>query len=250
MRSTITADIDVDVPLDVAYNQWTQFETFADFMEAVDDVEQLDSTHTHWRVHVGGVEREFDAVITEQLPDDHIAWQSVDGTMHMGRVDFERIDDGRTHVTATIEWEPESFLEHAGAVLNLDDMQVSRDLRRFKELIEQRGHETGSWRGTVIDGAVAPVTENQAHIDMHRGHGHETPRDQDMLADADSMEEVTDMDAEINNELNRDDVNTARLHHDHTHREARENDTTVDDTGLNPDTDLFHHPKPDEFRQA
>ena len=147
--STVESDIDVEVPISVAYNQWTQFEEFPRFMGGVDSVTQLDDTHLHWKVSIGGVEREFDAVITEQVPDNRVAWKSVDGTTQAGVVNFHRLNDDTTRVSARIEWEPEGFVENAGAALQADSMQVKKDLQAFKEIIEAQGFESGGWRGAV-----------------------------------------------------------------------------------------------------
>lgn len=147
--TTIENSIEVDVPISAVYNQWTQFEEFPRFMSGVDSVAQLDDAHLHWRVSVGGVEREFDAEITEQHPDERVAWHSTDGPTHAGVVTFHRLSPDRTRVNLQLEWEPEGFVEHAGAVLQLDDLQVARDLERFKELIEAQGMESGGWRGDI-----------------------------------------------------------------------------------------------------
>jgi len=142
--------IDVDVPVRVAYNQWTQFEEFPQFMGGVDSIVQQDATHLHWTVSVGGVEREFDAEITEQHPDERVAWNSVGGDEnHAGVVTFHRLSDAETRVTVQIDWEPTGLLEKAGAVLGADDRSVKKDLEHFKEYIESRGAESGAWRGDV-----------------------------------------------------------------------------------------------------
>lgn len=147
--STVTSDIDIDLPITTVYNQWTQFEDFPAFMSGVEEVRQLSDTMLHWRVKVGGVEREFDAEITEQLPDERIAWTSVDGPKHAGVVTFHRLEDMKTRVRLQLEWEPEGFVEKAGALLNIDDLQVKTDLQRFAKLMESNGFETGAWRGEV-----------------------------------------------------------------------------------------------------
>jgi uncharacterized membrane protein len=147
--TTITKSVDVDVPITTAYNQWTQFESFPQFLSGIEAVTQQDDTHTHWKVNIGGVEREFDATITEQHADERVAWQSTDGTSHAGVVTFHRLSDDETRVTVQLDWQPEGFVEHAGAVLGIDDLQVSRDLKKFKELIESNGFESGAWRGDV-----------------------------------------------------------------------------------------------------
>jgi uncharacterized membrane protein len=145
----VTKSVDVAVPIRTAYNQWTQFEEFPRFMEGVQEVRQLDDTTTHWRAEIAGVKREFDAKITEQLPDERVAWTSTDGTKQSGVVTFHRLDAEHTRVTAQMEYEPDGMLEKAGDKLNFVDRRVEGDLKRFKEFIEGRGNETGGWRGEV-----------------------------------------------------------------------------------------------------
>jgi uncharacterized membrane protein len=147
--SSIQQSIDVDVPVSTVYNQWTQFEEFPQFMTGVESITQQDDEHLHWTVSIGGVEREFDAEITEQHADERIAWRSTEGPQHAGVVTFHRLADDQTRVTLQMDWEPEGFVEKAGAALQIDDMQIARDLRKFKEIIEAQGTESGAWRGDV-----------------------------------------------------------------------------------------------------
>lgn len=147
--SSVTESVDVDVDVHTAYNQWTQFETFPQFMSGVESIEQIDDTHLHWKADIGGVQREFDATITEQHPDERVAWKSTDGTTHAGVVTFHRLGDAQTRVTAQLDWQPEGLVEKAGAALGIDDRQVKSDLARFKAFIENKGTETGAWRGEV-----------------------------------------------------------------------------------------------------
>ncbi len=105
--STVKEAVDVAVPLRAAYDQWTQFEEFPQFMEGVEEVTQLDDRHNHWTTKIGGVRREFDTEIVDQLVDDRITWRSVGGdTRQSGSVRFERLDDLRTRVELTMEVEP------------------------------------------------------------------------------------------------------------------------------------------------
>jgi uncharacterized membrane protein len=143
--------VDVDVPVSTAYNQWTQFESFPEFMSGVESVTQLTDTTSHWVTKIAGVKREFDTEIVEQEPDERIAWRSVDGKSHAGVVTFTPLDANHTRVTVRFEWAPETFAEKAGAALNIDDLQVKADLQKFKKFIESRGAETGAWRGEVDD---------------------------------------------------------------------------------------------------
>lgn len=146
---TVTSDIDIGLPVRTVYNQWTQFEDFSAFMWGVEEVRQIDETRLAWRVRVAGVEREFIAEITEQSPDERIAWKSVEGPQQAGVVTFHRLDDDQTRVRLQLEWEPEGFVEQAGALLQLDDAQVGADLREFARLLETNGFETGAWRGAI-----------------------------------------------------------------------------------------------------
>jgi uncharacterized membrane protein len=145
----VTETVDVAVPVTTAYNQWTQFEEFPRFMEGVESVRQLDETHLRWIAEIGGKRQEWEAEITEQNPDERVAWKASGGKGNAGVVTFHRLSDEKTRVTVQLDWEPEGVIENAGTALGLDDRQVSNDLGRFKELIESRGEETGAWRGEV-----------------------------------------------------------------------------------------------------
>ncbi|MFD8494533.1 SRPBCC family protein [Amycolatopsis sp. NPDC059657] len=147
--STITEIVEVDVPVSTAYNQWTQFESFPEFMEGVERINQVDATHTHWVTKVGGVTREFDATITEQHPDERVAWRSDAGPDHAGVITFHRLADQKTRVTAQLTIDPEGFVENVGDKLGILDRRIKSDMERFKEFIEKRGRETGAWRGDV-----------------------------------------------------------------------------------------------------
>jgi uncharacterized membrane protein len=148
--STVTESVDVAVPVRAAYNQWTQFEEFPRFMDGVNEIRQLDATHTHWKTEIGGMKREFDAEITEQLPDERVAWKSTEGEKQAGVVTFHRIDETHTRVTVQMDYDPQGLVETAGDKLGIVDRRVKGDLQRFKEYIEGRGGvETGAWRGQV-----------------------------------------------------------------------------------------------------
>ena len=147
--STIEKSIDVNVPVRTAYNQWTQFEEFPRFMEGVKEVNQLDDTRLHWKAEIGGQEKEWDAEIVEQTPDQRIAWTSRGGATNGGVVTFHRLSDATSRVMLQMRYDPQGFLENAGDALGMVSLRIQGDLERFKEFIEHRGHETGSWRGQV-----------------------------------------------------------------------------------------------------
>ena len=141
--------IDVNVDVSTAYNQWTQFEEFPHFMEGIESIKQIDEKHLHWKASFAGKTHEWDAEITEQTPDQRVAWKDTDGKTNAGVVTFHRIDDTQTRVTVQMDWEPEGAVEKIGASLGFDDKRIKGDLARFKEFIEGRGEETGAWRGEV-----------------------------------------------------------------------------------------------------
>jgi uncharacterized membrane protein len=145
----VTESVDVAVPVRTAYDQWTQFEEFPHFMSGVQEVRQISDTLTHWTVDIAGVKREFDAQITEQLPDERVAWTSTGGTKQAGVVTFHRLDEQNTRVTLQMEFEPHGVAEQAGDKLGVVNRTTKGDLKRFKEFIESRGTETGAWRGQV-----------------------------------------------------------------------------------------------------
>ena len=147
-------DCEIDVPVRAAYNQWTQFEEFPQFMEGIEEVRQLDDTHQHWRAKVGGKVKEWDAELYEQVPDEIIAWRSTSGPPNGGRVRFEPLGPDRTRLHLTMEYEPETTLEKAGDALGVLSRKVEKTLDDFKEFIERRGRETGGWRGEVHGGQV------------------------------------------------------------------------------------------------
>jgi uncharacterized membrane protein len=145
----VTESVDVAVPVRTAYNQWTQFEEFPRFMEGVQEVRQMSDTMTHWKTAIGGVKREFDARITEQIPDERVAWTTTEGTRQAGVVTFHRLDDNHSRVTAQMEFEPDGPMEQAADKLGAVTHRVKGDLKRFKDFIENRGQETGAWRGQI-----------------------------------------------------------------------------------------------------
>jgi uncharacterized membrane protein len=147
--SQIIESIDIDVPVRVAYDQWTQFEEFPRFMEAVEKVEQLDDTTLRWTAEIAGVKKAWKATITEQTPDQRIAWTSTEGARNAGVVTFHRLEDRKTRVTLQLDVEPDGPVESVGDALGLVQRQAKGDLERFEKFVESRGVATGAWRGEV-----------------------------------------------------------------------------------------------------
>ncbi|POX48092.1 cyclase [Streptomyces sp. Ru71] len=153
--STVKETVEVGVPIHTAYNQWTQFEEFPNFMEGVEEVRQIDDRHNHWTMKVGGVRREFDTEIVDQLPDERITWRTTSGdTDQKGSVRFQRVDDTHTRVELVMDVEPSGAVEKAADLLGTIDRRVKGDMKRFKQYIEERGGESGAWRGRIAPGDV------------------------------------------------------------------------------------------------
>ncbi len=162
--------VDVEAPLRTVYNQYTQFEEFPQFMSGVERVTQLDDRRLNWVIEIGGLEREFDAEITQQEPDRRIAWRSIDGKTHAGQVTFEPLDDTHTRVTVRMAYDPEGFAENAANALGIISARLNGDLERFKSFIEARGRATGAWRGEISAGRTMP-----ARGGSRRGGGEKKP---------------------------------------------------------------------------
>ena len=153
--ASVEKSIEVNVPVKTVYNQWTQFAEFPQFMEGVEQVKQLDDARLHWVAEVAGVRREWDARITEQLPDERIAWTAEGGAQNAGVVTFHKLNDSTTKVMLQLDYEPEGAVEQIGDKLGFVTRRVEGDLERFKQFIESRGSETGAWRGTIEQGSTS-----------------------------------------------------------------------------------------------
>ena len=148
----VSEEIRVERPVSDVYNQWTQFEEFPEFMGGVEQVQQKDDTHLHWKAKIAGQTAEWDAEITEQVPDRVIAWRATDGAQNEGRVQFQPEGDGATRVSLELDVEPEGVVQTAGDMMGALQTQVRQDLDRFKQLIESREQASGEWRGEVHGG--------------------------------------------------------------------------------------------------
>ncbi|HYE33882.1 SRPBCC family protein [Methylocaldum sp.] len=147
--ASLHKSIEVNVPVKIAYNQWTQFEDFPNFMENIVDVHQIDDSHLHWHAEIGGKHKEWDTEIVEQVPDHRIAWRTTVGPENHGVVTFEPVSGDRTRVSVDIEYQPETTMEKVGDMLGMVSSNVEEDLENFRDFLESRGHETGAWRGEI-----------------------------------------------------------------------------------------------------
>lgn len=187
-----THSIEVNAPLRAVYNQWTQFKEFPRFMEGVDEVRQEGPKSLFWKAKIGGKDKQWETEITEQVPEKRIAWESVDGTPNRGEVTFESLDFERTRITLTMEYEPEGFFEKAGDALGIPSGRVEGDLKRFRDFIEERGMETGGWRGQIEEGespnSTAETVRREGALSVEeanektvRAQGREIPRESSVI---------------------------------------------------------------------
>lgn len=171
MTTKVEKSVQVDVPVNQAYNQWTQFEDFPHFMGGVREVRQLDDRHLHWVAEIAGVRREWDAAILEQAPDRKVAWAATSGATNAGAVRFEAVGPSSTIVHLTLEYEPEGAVEHVGDKLGIVERQVTSDLARFKQLIEDEGYATGAWRGSINEDLDVGTPGVEAAVGSHGDAG-------------------------------------------------------------------------------
>ena len=159
MTTQVDKSIEVAVPVSTAYNQWTQFEEFPQFMGGVQEVRQLDDRRLHWVAEIAGVRREWEAEVIEQVPDQKVAWAATDGATNAGAVFFTPLGADRTEVRLHLEYEPEGVVEKVGDRLNIVEKQAQSDLDKFKSYIEGKGAESGGWRGEVAGNVGTPDIE-------------------------------------------------------------------------------------------
>lgn len=150
--SRITGELDIGVPVRAAYDQWTQFESFPQFMEGVDKVVQVNDTILDWTATVAGVRKQWRAKIVEQRPDQVVAWKSIDGVRNDGSVRFQPLSAERTRLALTLDVDVDGPIEKAGVALGMVERQITTDLERFRDFVEARGRGTGGWRGSVHAG--------------------------------------------------------------------------------------------------
>jgi uncharacterized membrane protein len=159
----IIEDINVGVPVDVAYNQWTQYQEFGSFMKGVDSVDQTDDVSSNWRVKVAKSRRNWKATVTEQIPDRKIAWttEGAKGTTK-GVVTFHPLADDLTQILLVMEYYPQGLFEKTGNIWRAQGRRARLDLKNFRRFITQRGEPTGSWRGEIRDGEVVRGPDEEA----------------------------------------------------------------------------------------
>jgi uncharacterized membrane protein len=158
-RLPIQCSVDVSVPVEVAYDQWTQFEEFPEFMHRVEQIEQKDDETVVWHENIWGIKRSWAAQIVEQVPDERIVWRSDDRGGHSGVVTFHELSDRLTRVELNLDLQPQGVFEKLASGLRFHRRAVKTDLQRYKAFVEMRNEETGAWRGEIHDEDENPARE-------------------------------------------------------------------------------------------
>ncbi|GAA1430581.1 hypothetical protein GCM10009616_15530 [Microlunatus lacustris] len=168
MTTKVEKSVLVNVPVSTAYNQWTQFEEFPQFMGGITSVAQLADDRLQWVAEIAGIRRQWEARVVEQVPDRKVSWAATEGATNAGSVTFEDVGGGQTSVHLSLEYEPEGLVENVGDKLGVVENRAEADLDRFKAFIESEGYASGAWRGTVggVGTAGAPGVE---HAEQSRG---------------------------------------------------------------------------------
>jgi len=162
MATKVEKSVVVNVPVETAYDQWTQFEEFPHFMGGISEVRQLNDTTLHWVAEIGGIKRQWQAQILEQVPNEKVAWAATEGATNAGAVYFAPAGAGQTTVRLELEYEPEGVLEKVADKVGIVGRRAEADLEKFKSFIEDAGYASGAWRGTLPGAAGTPGVEDAA----------------------------------------------------------------------------------------
>jgi uncharacterized membrane protein len=205
----IVEDIHIGVPVEVAYNQWTQFQEFGSFMKGVESVDQTDEVESNWKVKVFKSRRSWTAKVTEQIPDRRIAWtaEGAKGTTK-GVVTFHPLADDLTQVLLVIEYYPKGLFEKTGNIWRAGGRRARLDLKHFRRFVMMSGEATGSWRGEIRDGEVVrgpdeeesedqqpqDTAEDQSEDETAEDESEEPSDEEDEEADEDEEDEDEDAD--------------------------------------------------------
>ncbi|MHA7188730.1 SRPBCC family protein [Arthrobacter sp. MDT2-16] len=163
MSTKVEETVVVNLPVTTVYNQWTQFEEFPHFMGGIKQITQLSDDRLEWVAEIGGIRRQWEAKVLEQVPDRKVSWAATEGATNAGSVSFEDLG-GITRVNLVLEYEPEGLVEKVGDKLNVVENQAKADLQKFKEFIESESYATGAWRGSVAGTGTTstPTAEDAA----------------------------------------------------------------------------------------
>ena len=204
-RLPVQEFVDVAVPIDVAYDQFTQFEEFPKFMHRVEKVEQKDDSTLMWHENIWGVRRSWEAEIVEQTPCERLVWRSNGGTESVGVVTFHKLSDQLTRVYVNFDFQPKGLFEKTASGMRMSRRALRSDLMRFKAFVEMRNEPTGAWRGMIEDGEVSEGEDQERDDDRDRDE-EESDRKRFKRSRAESDEDEEDEDLEDDEEEDEEPV--------------------------------------------
>ena len=188
-RMPVQQSMDVAVPLEVAYNQWTQFEEYPDFMHRVDSASQEDDAHVTFTEKIWGFSRDFEAEIVEQRPNERIVWRSVNGLKHAGVVTFHELAPRLTRIEVTVDFKPESLFQKFARGTRFSKRAIRADMHRFKAYVEMSEEEDGAWRGRIEDGEVVESSEDAEQREEEESPEASGAEDEEAAAEDESAED-------------------------------------------------------------
>lgn len=222
---TIIEDIDVGVPVREAYNQWTQFTEFERFAKGVVSVEQKDEVTTQWEVKIAKAGRRWRGIITEQIPDERIAWTSEgDKATTKGVVTFHPLGDNLTKVLLVLEYFPKGVVERTGGLVRAQGRRARLDLKLFRTFVMMRGKATGGWRGEIHDSEVVSGPEETEKAEKGHEAEEEGPEEEEE-EDRDEDEYDGEKESEDEDEDEEEDEDAGKGHKDHKdHKDDKNED--------------------------
>jgi uncharacterized membrane protein len=157
--TNIIEQIDVGVPIDLAYRQWTEFGEFAKFMKKVENVEQVSDEKVKWKAQVFWSHRTWESTITEQIPNERIVWRSTGDKGYVdGAVTFHELTPDLTRIILVLEYHPKGFFEKTGNIWRAQGRRVRLELKNFQRhlMTDSVLHpdEVEGWEGEIRDGEV------------------------------------------------------------------------------------------------
>jgi uncharacterized membrane protein len=196
--TNIIEQIDIGAPVDVVYNQWTQFQDFSKFMKKVEDVDQKEEPKLAFKAQVLWSHRTWEATIIDQVPDERIVWRSKGDKGHVdGAVTFHEIGPNLTRVLVVLEYHPQGLFERTGNLWRAQGRRARLELKHFRRhvMTEAMLHpdELEGWRGEIHDSKVTKGPDEAEDEDYDE-------EDEDYDEEEDEDDETEEADDEYDDE--------------------------------------------------
>jgi uncharacterized membrane protein len=153
-RMPIQQSVDVAVPVKRAYNYWTSFEDWPEFMHRIESAEEVDDNTVSFQAKIWGISKRFEAEVVEQHPEERIEWNVTDGYAHTGVVTFHPLAKNLTRIDVSLDVQPANLIDKASRGMRFVKRAVRGDLHRFKAYVELENETKTGRRQTIEDGKV------------------------------------------------------------------------------------------------